>query len=87
MRAIGILQKTQALFRFGSLSLGLWTVLVFYNFTEAAFGGGLVLARCSFWSAIVPTRAKNLPDDVPWDQNRPGDWPNALPLETMVLQR
>ena len=26
----------------GSLSLGLWTLLLFYNVSEAAFGGGLL---------------------------------------------
>jgi len=71
---------------FGSLSLGLWTVLVFYNFTEAAFGGGLVWLALLPGALSVPTRPKNLPDDALGIKTDPGDWPNALPLEPMVCR-
>jgi len=43
----------------GSLSLGLWTLLLFYNVTEAAFGGGLLWITLLMGSLTVPRRAKH----------------------------
>jgi O-antigen ligase len=43
----------------GSLSLGLWTLLLFYNVTEAAFGGGLLWIALLMGSLTVPHRAKH----------------------------
>jgi O-antigen ligase len=42
----------------GSLSVGLWTVALFYNVTEAAFGAGLLWTTLMMGSLTVPERAK-----------------------------
>jgi O-antigen ligase len=43
----------------GSLSLGLWTLLLFYNVTEAAFGGGVLWITLLMGSLTVPRRPKH----------------------------
>lgn len=42
----------------GSLTLALWTILLFYNVTEAAFGGGLVWNTFLLGSLAIPERKK-----------------------------
>ena len=43
----------------GSLSLGLWTLLLFYNVTEAAFGGGLLWITLLMGSLTIPQRVNH----------------------------
>ncbi len=43
----------------GSLGLGLWTLLLFYNVTEAAFGGGLLWITLLMGSLTVPQRSED----------------------------
>jgi exopolysaccharide production protein ExoQ len=43
----------------GSLSLGLWTLLLFYNVTEAALGGGVLWIILLMGSLTVPQRPKH----------------------------
>lgn len=45
-RTIG--RRLRPFYSLGSLSLAVWTVLLFYNMTEAAFGGGLL------WLTLLP---------------------------------
>jgi exopolysaccharide production protein ExoQ len=42
-----------------SLGLGLWTLSLFYNVTEAAFGGGLLFITLLMGSLTVPQRAED----------------------------
>jgi exopolysaccharide production protein ExoQ len=42
----------------GTLGLGLWTLLLFYNVTEAAFGGGLLWITLLMGSITVPQRVE-----------------------------
>ncbi|PYV66592.1 MAG: hypothetical protein DMG97_29175, partial [Acidobacteria bacterium] len=55
-RKIG--KRLQPLTPLGSLGLGLWTLLLFYNVTEAAFGAGLLFINLLMGSLTVPQRAK-----------------------------
>ena len=52
-----ICKRLKPLTPLGSLGLGLWTLLLFYNVTEAAFGGGLLWITLLMGSLTVPQRA------------------------------
>ena len=45
---------------FGSLGVALWVVMAFYNFTEAAFGPGLLWCALLLLVLVVP-RSNELP--------------------------
>ena len=53
-----ICKQLKALAPLGSLGLGLWTLLLFYNVTEAAFGGGLPWLALIMASVTVPQPAE-----------------------------
>jgi exopolysaccharide production protein ExoQ len=53
-----ICKRLKPLTPLGSLGLGLWTILLFYNITEAAFGAGLLWIILLMGSLTVPQRAK-----------------------------
>jgi len=54
-----ICKQLKPLTPLASLGLGLWTLLLFYNVTEAAFGAGLLLITLLMGSLTVPQRAKS----------------------------
>jgi len=53
-----ICKELKPLTPLGSLSLGLWSLLLLYNVTEAAFGGGLLWFTLLMGSLTVPERVK-----------------------------
>lgn len=53
-----ICKQLSPLTALGSLSLGIWTLLLFYNVTEAAFGGGLLWITLLMGTLTVPERVK-----------------------------
>jgi len=52
-----ICKRLEPLTPLGSLGLSLWTLLLFYNVTEAAFGPGLLFVALLMGSLTVPQRA------------------------------
>jgi O-antigen ligase len=54
-----ICKRLEPLTPFGSLGLGLWTLLLFYNVTEAAFGPGLLFVTFLMASLTVAKPAAN----------------------------
>jgi exopolysaccharide production protein ExoQ len=53
-----ICKRLEPLTPFGSLSLGIWGLSLFYNITEAAFGMGLLWITLLMVSLTVPQRAE-----------------------------
>jgi O-antigen ligase len=64
---------------FSSLALGLWTLLLFYNVTETAFGAGLLFV--TFLMASLPA-AQPVEDQVEGSAVRPGTEQPASLLST-----
>jgi len=73
---------------FGSLSLALWTVLLFYNVTEAAFKGGQLMWLAFLLGAIsAPARVEDaVRGAVTFDSPAVEPLP-ALSLEPTSLRR
>jgi exopolysaccharide production protein ExoQ len=73
---------------FASLSLALWTVLLFYNVTEAAFGGGLVWLTFLLGAIVTPRRAEDQVRNVTAFDSAGAPEPfRTLPLEPTGLRR
>ncbi|HVS90348.1 MAG TPA: O-antigen ligase family protein [Candidatus Acidoferrum sp.] len=71
-----------------SLFLALWTILLFYNITEAAFKGGLVWLMLLLGVMAVPERAENRIRNVAAFDSAGAPEPfRALPLEPTGLRR
>jgi O-antigen ligase len=84
-----ICRKLKSLSSFAVLSLALWTVLLFYNVTEAAFKGSQLMWLISLLGAIaVPERAtERVRSDVAFDST-PGSEPfHPLSLEPRTSER
>ena len=60
-----ICKRLKPLTPLGSLGLGLWTVLLFYNVSEAAFGAGLLFINFLMAGLTVPERVKARPHAPP----------------------
>jgi len=60
-----ICKRLKSLTPLGSLGLGLWTVLLFYNVSEAAFGAGLLFINFLMAGLTVPERVKARPHAPP----------------------
>ena len=54
-----ICKRLKPLTPLGSLGLGLWTLLLFYNVTEAAFGAGLLFITLLMGSLTVPQSSED----------------------------
>jgi len=73
---------------FASLGLALWTVLLFYNVTEAAFGGGLVWLTFLLGAIAAPRRAEDQVRNVAAFDSAGAPEPfRTLPLEPTGLRR
>ncbi len=73
---------------FASLSLALWTVLLFYNVTEAAFGGGLVWLTFLPGAIAVRERAEDGVHNVATFGSAGAPEPfRTLPLEPTGMRR
>jgi hypothetical protein len=46
---------------FASLSLALWSIMMFYNITEVAFGGSLLWFSLLLCTTVVPGVAAEMP--------------------------
>jgi len=73
---------------FGSLSLALWTVLLFYNVTEAAFKSSHLMCLTFLFGAIaVPGRAKDIVSSAAADERGLTRQLRNSPLEPTPAQR
>lgn len=79
-----IWKKFGTLQELGTLCLGVWTVLLFYNVTEAAFKGGLLWTAVLLGAMTVPTRhteeveyAEIVYEEEAADQYPPPEWASA----------
>lgn len=73
---------------FASLSLALWTVLLFYNVTEAAFKSShLMCLTFLFGAIVVPGRAKDRVSSAVADESRLTGQLRTSPMEPTAVQR
>lgn len=73
---------------FASLSLALWTVLLFYNVTEAAFKSSHLMCLTFLFGAIaVPSRVKDKVSSEAADDNRSTRRLRTSAMEPTVVQR
>ena len=78
-----ICRRLEPLSKVGSLSLAVWTVLVFYNVTEAAFQGGLLWMMLLSGVLVVSGRSESRVHNVAAFQNARSAEPlSSFPLET-----
>jgi exopolysaccharide production protein ExoQ len=71
-----------------SLSLAIWTILLFYNVTEAAFKGGLLWLTLLLGTFAIPERAEDRVRSVAaFDNAGAAERLPGLPLETTGLRR